>query len=442
MKGILIFLTISNCIGKITERKLKTEILNELRLNYRRPIYTLLLIHTVILSWGQEPERSFEAVFDSNGLNKVSIIIADEDWNRLRNEKDVYRPAQININDGTTLSIQIARKGNSSYANTKDRDKMPLKIQGPDNFNFKLNNNYRDCTNGAREYIAYKLHRSFSGIAPLVAVTEVYINGEFYGLFNAVEDLNSQFFLKNVGNISHRIKGSSTKAGLRKNAYKSDLMWYGKDPKRYLGRYEFKRGELSHFIDLLACINHTPEEVYNCIDIDQACRFLAVENYVANKDGIIGTLFSHNYELIRREADGLWQLIPWDLNLTFGALSYPDIDGNYPTLEKLASLEMTAGYEKNALIHTIVDEYKEQYYHQYQSLIYQYPDTVLISWVRDFKDIISRSNNADTKLYPMEIINTTFEEGHHTHDGYIPGLIPFIRARYDHVIALDLAGNK
>lgn len=411
---------------------------------YKKWFTTLLfpiILWLPFMSYGQDAAMSFTSQFRVDELNKLMIHIDDTDWRNSLNSKDVYTQAEISINDREPLVVEIARKGNSSDFNTRDRDKIPMKVRGPGGFNFKLNNNYRDGTNGAREYLGYRLHRAFNGLGSQVAVAEVFVNDSFYGVYNIVEDLNRRFFEEHLGGIIYRIKSSASTTGVQNQRLTSDLKWYGKNPEHYRGRYQFKEGQVNDLSALIQVINNEPKQTHHFLDIDQICRFLAVENYIANRDGIIGYLFSHNYEIVKRQRDSLWQLVPWDLNLTFGVLSYPDKDGKYPELEDLATMNLSAGVDKNALIQLILDEYYFLYLHYYRKLLKEFPDTVLIEWCRNFERILQQSEHPDEKLYPLELSSTSFTQSHTSQDGFIPGLIPFIEHRYRYLQSLQLDEN-
>jgi hypothetical protein len=400
-------------------------------------VITLIYLSTTNLL-GQAKELTFESEFNTNHLNTVNITFESSDWRLPLNTTSAFVNADIRINDREQVSVQIARKGNSSSNNTLDRDKIPFNVDGPGSFNFKLNNSYRDYTMGAREYIGYKLHQEYSGVASNIAATEVYVNGEFYGFYLAVEDLNAQFYKRNIGSISQRIKASPTTTEVYDGKPYSNLFWLGEDPKHYEGRYEIKKGSFKELISLIDIINNDPANAYKVIDIEQVCKFLAVENYLLNIDGIIGEVYSHNYELVKRKYDDKWQLVPWDLNMSLGAWSKPSIASEDDAIEILTQLPLTSGKSNNALIGLIMDQYFFLYHYYYQQLIEQVDDGRLISWADNYKDIIDGSKQKDDKLYVSDLYKRAFTEDLTTSDGYVTALIPTIKKRHSYVQSLSL----
>jgi spore coat protein CotH len=80
---------------------------------------------------------------------------------------------------------------------------------------------------------------------------------------------------------------------------------------------------------LLDVLNNEPdetfvEEIEKVLDVDQVLRFLAVSATLVHLDNYTGT--GHNYYLY--EANGKFTIIPWDLNMAFGAFNAGiDVEG-------------------------------------------------------------------------------------------------------------------
>ena len=388
--------------------------------------------------FGQKKELTFQTSFQLSDLNKIELDIDSSDWETVLKSTNYLVNSTMRINEGFAIPIRVARKGNSSNNNTLDRDKIPLKIDGPGSFNLKLNNNYRDYTMGAREYIGYKLHEEFTGIGSSIAATEVYVNGSFYGMYLAVEDLNRRFYDNNLGGITQRIKASPTFKPVYDGKPYSNLYWLGENPAHYEGRYEIKKGSIEELIDLIDIINNNPDKAYLHIDIEQVCRFLAVENYLMNVDGIIGEVYSHNYELVKRADDGKWQLVPWDLNLALGAWSKPSISNKKKTIDILTQLPLNSGSTNNALIGLVMNEYFFLYNYYYRQLIENWDDERIIAWAQNYEKIIKKSDQKDEKLYDGSLVDKAYVENINTTDGYATALIPTIQKRYEYIKRLSL----
>ncbi len=384
-----------------------------------------------------QSEINFTDVFYLDQLNTIHILFQGEDWRDDLDRFGEFTTAVIHVNNEQAIGGKLARKGNSSNSNTILRDKFPMKFDGPGSFNFKLNNNYRDYTMGAREYLGYKLHKAFTGIGSDVAVADVYINDQYYGMFNIVEDLNKGFYRDKVGLITERVKSSLTATGKLEDKISSNLNWLGEDLELYKGRYEVKDGKLATLVSLIDIMNNSPEEAHNHIDIEQVIRYIVVENYIMNTDGIIGKKYSHNYELIKRATDNKWQLVPWDLNLCFGAFSESLFSEEEIPIDEIVKIHPTLGGENNGLIRLVTEHYRFLYHHLYSKLLWQYPADKLVDWANDFRKIVNSSSEVDDKLYEKDLWRKAYQQNLLAKDGYVPGLIPIIRERYDYLQSIN-----
>jgi len=77
---------------------------------------------------------------------------------------------------------------------------------------------------------------------------------------------------------------------------------------------------LFRFLDIL---NNEPDETFadeieTVLDVDEVLRFLAVSAIIVHLDNYIG--LCHNYYLY--DNDGIFVIIPWDLNMAFGTFNY------------------------------------------------------------------------------------------------------------------------
>ena len=400
-------------------------------------IFSFVILSATILS-SQNNQLTFQSAFELNDLNKIEVKFDSSDWRVTLYASNSEVDATLSINEGIHIPVRIARKGNTSKYNTADRDKIPFKVNGPESFNFKLNNNYRDYSMGAREYIGYTLHREFTGIGSSIAPAELYVNGTFYGLYLVVEDINRQFYDDNLGGITQRVKASPTASPVYDGKPYSNLYWLGDNPAHYEGRYEIKKGNIRELVHLIDVITNNPDEAYRHIDIEQVCKFLAVENYLMNIDGIIGEVYSHNYELVKRARDDRWQLVPWDLNLCLGAWTKPSIPQGDEAIEVLTQLPLTSGSTNNALIALIMDEYFFLYHYYYRQLIEKWDDERIVSWAQNYKHILKKSKQKDDKLYDADLFEKAYSENLNTTDGYVTALIPTIEKRYAYVKGLSL----
>jgi len=94
------------------------------------------------------------------------------------------------------------------------------------------------------------------------------------------------------------------------------------------------------------------------LDVDEILRFFAANTFLVNLDGYAGGMY-HNYYLY--EKDGVFQILPWDLNMSFAGMSMSDGTKaiNFPI-----DMPVTGALENAPLIGQLlkVPEYKELYH--------------------------------------------------------------------------------
>ena len=152
------------------------------------------------------------ALFDTEEPISVNIIMDEDDWNEmLKNAMtEVYYVCDVEINGITVKNVAIRPKGNTSLsaiAMDPDTDRYSLKLEF-DHFvkgqtcygldKLILNNNYADATN-MKEAIIYDMYQYLGADASLYNYAKVSVNGEYWGVYLALEAVEESFMLRNFG---------------------------------------------------------------------------------------------------------------------------------------------------------------------------------------------------------------------------------------------------
>lgn len=158
-------------------------------------------------------------------------------------------------------------------------------------------------------------------LAPKSRFVFLKINGKNEGLYLELESVD-EFFLSNRnlpnGAIFYAVDGDanySLMSDLDKKVKESLNLGYEK-------KYGTELDEI-HLQQLILSINTIPKdkfetEIVKYINIEQYLRWLAGVVFTQNFDG-----FVHNYALYRNGETGLFEVIPWDYDATWGR----DVDG-------------------------------------------------------------------------------------------------------------------
>ncbi|MGE7114281.1 CotH kinase family protein [Lysinibacillus sp. NPDC047702] len=263
-------------------------------------------------------------VFNNNKVTTVDIEIAEEDWaDMLENAAaEELKKADITVNGKKIENVAIRTKGNLSLRSVvnSDSDRYSLKIDfdyyddtqslyGLKKLN--LNNNYIDSTL-MREYISYELMEQMGLPTPAHSYMYVTVNGEERGLFLGVEAVDETFLANNYGsNNGFLFKPDGTG---------NDLKYISGDIADYTGiglKTNKSNIDQSKFIEMLDAINNGGD-IEKYIDVDEMLRYFAVNTALVNLDSYQGNM-KHNYYLY--EEDGVFSIIPWDYNMSFGGFS-------------------------------------------------------------------------------------------------------------------------
>ncbi len=311
--------------------------------------------------------------FLEDTVEDVYITISETDWNSILSSPldEEYHTASITYRNSTLEDVAFRTKGNSSLRAVADMNSerysfkvdMNYYVDGQKLLGMKkinLNNNYKDPSY-MRERIAYDMMRSLDIPAPRLSYVNLYINGSLHGLYTLVEQVDSEFLEANFDNPDGDL--------YKPDGTGSDLLWRGDSFASYAG-VELKTNEETS--DNAAFINMVNElndgsDLESVIDVDGFLRYLAVSTALSNLDSYQGEL-AHNYYIY--EQDGVFSLIPWDLNESFGSFTMGCQDSN--AMITFYIDEPTSGaLAERPLIAKLLDyeDYKTAYHGYIQNLV-------------------------------------------------------------------------
>ena len=151
-------------------------------------------------------------LFDTDEIMEVNIIMDEDDWNTMLSNamSEEYYVCDVVINGQKVKNVAIRPKGNTSLsaiAMDPDSDRYSLKLEF-DHFvegqtcygldKLILNNNYADATN-MKEALIYDMYQFIGADASLYNYAKVSVNGEYTGVYLALEAVESGFMLRNFG---------------------------------------------------------------------------------------------------------------------------------------------------------------------------------------------------------------------------------------------------
>ena len=171
---------------------------------------------TVFAGAGGGVSMQYETkLFDHDSIMTVDILMDEDDWqNMLDNAAaEEYSKCDVVVNGTTFYSVAIRPKGNTSLSSivndpTTDRYSFKLEfdhyIDGQTCFGLDkliLNNNYADATN-MKEAIAYDMFAYLGADCSLYNYARISVNGEYWGVYLALEAVEDSFLMRNYGTES------------------------------------------------------------------------------------------------------------------------------------------------------------------------------------------------------------------------------------------------
>ena len=330
-------------------------------------------------------------LFDVSEIININIIMDEDDWNEMLSSasSEEYWACDVIVNGQRFYNVGIRPKGNtslSSIAMDPDTDRFSLKlefdhfVEGQTCFGLDkliLNNNYADATN-MKEAVVYDMFQFLGADASLYNYASVSLNGEYWGVYLALEGVEQSFMLRNYGTRDGELYkpdsmemggGSfdmsdadfsgfegmtppemgdfdlsqmpdmggftpgqmppdmpsdmpeSPGGGFSTGGSGADLNYTDDDLDSYSTIWEGEitgTGSADHRRVVTALQNISAgNEIEEYLDVDNILKYMAVHAFVVNMDSLSGSM-AHNYYLY--EYDGQLNILPWDYNLSFGGM--------------------------------------------------------------------------------------------------------------------------
>ena len=165
-------------------------------------------------------------LFSTDSIIDVDVSISESDWEDLLENaiSEEYYSCDVTVNGTEYKNVGFRAKGNTSLSMvaSSDYDRYSFKIsfdeyvdgQNCDGLSkLVLNNNYSDATM-MKEAICYDMFAFLGADASLYNYAKVSINGEYYGVYLALEPVEESFAMRNYGtNYGELYKPDSMELG-------------------------------------------------------------------------------------------------------------------------------------------------------------------------------------------------------------------------------------
>jgi spore coat protein H len=295
-------------------------------------------------------------IFDPSRLHEVRIAIDPSDWAALQQNfrSNDYYAADITLDTTTLRQAGIRSRGSGSRSGVKPALKVDFNKYVPTQEygvykTMVLDNQVQDPTY-LRERLAFAVYEAMGIPAPANAFARLYINGQYWGLYQATESISKPFLKARLGEESGNLFDYQY-------AFPWDFSYMGEDPGDYVPvPFEPQTNEdhldATGLVDFVRTINGATDGTFTAdmgawLDRDRFLTHLAVENAVAESDGIVGRLGANNFYLYQYGGQRRFVFLPWDKDTAFSTSSqsvYQRIDTNVLTRRLLTDPAMQQTY--------------------------------------------------------------------------------------------------
>jgi len=299
-----------------------------------------LLLAALSLSGLAPPARAQTAadLFDDSVLHEIRLYMHPDDWQLLHTHylENTYYPADVQWRNEVAYDAGVRSRGLGSRSPIKPGLRVDLnRYTKGQRFlgltSFILDNAAQDVS-FLREPLCMRLFRHMGFSAPREAYTRLYVNNTYIGLYIIIEDITKDFLRRNFDEDAGYLYEYKWTDEYR-------FEYLGPKPEPYLVKFKpvthEKKPDASILEEMIRMINQASDEEFavripEFLDPNTLVTYLAVENFVAEFDGILGDWGMNNFYLYRREDQKRFTFIPWDKDVTCSRPDHP-IDYNLTT---------------------------------------------------------------------------------------------------------------
>jgi len=292
-------------------------------------------------------DNPYEAVnydlYNPAYIQRIEIKFEEDNWAEILadykdNNLDMYlQSVWVKINGVALEGAGVKFKGNSSYHSSYTKNPFNISLD-----EFVDDNKYQEYTtlklanvfgdpSFVREVLSYEILNNYMESGK-TNFAQVYVNGEYLGLYSNTESVNKSFCTRHFGSKNNTFVECSPVSSPSVST-KSNLQYISDDEADYEASYELKVGAWESFIALCNTVTNNPSDMEEILDVDKFLWYLAFNNIVVNIDSYVG-VYSQNYYLYQ-SSEGRFMVIPWDLNLSFGGFN------NLGNSNRLYTLDLT-----------------------------------------------------------------------------------------------------
>ncbi|MBI4893647.1 MAG: CotH kinase family protein [Acidobacteria bacterium] len=282
------------------------------------------------------PPDEASVLFSSSGIQDFHLTVAPADWQTLKDNylANDYYEADFRWGDYSLARIGIRSRGSASRSGVKPSLKLDFNKYGAGTlFGLKslVVKNLTQDVPMVREYLSMALSAHLGFFTPRETFVRLFVNGEYQGLFLAIEPLDKIFLTRAFGSGNGDLFSIEWTFPYRFEYLGPDPAAYSPSP--FKPETNEKQPNLAPIIEIAELAQNLPAEEFATaisqrVNLDQILGHLALDAYVANKDGFAGGIGMNNVYLHRpaetaETPQPLITALPWDKDSAFNWYDMP-----------------------------------------------------------------------------------------------------------------------
>jgi spore coat protein CotH len=283
-------------------------------------------------------------IFDPAVLHEARLDLDPSAWQALRDNylENQYYAANLTVDGVAVRQVGVRSRGEGSRSEEKPGLKVEFDkyVPAQEYYGYKslVVDNLTQDASMLRERLSFLVFEALGIAAPRNAFTRLTVNGEYWGLFALVEPVSKPFLEARLGEKSGTLYDYEW-------IFPYDFSWLGPNPSRYVPlpfqpeTNESRTDVAAGLVAFIRAIDGTADASFvaamaGWLDVDRFLTHVAVENAIAEGDGIAGDQGLNNFYLYEYGAKNRFVFIPWDKDSTFRS-------GTWPLFRNLETNELT-----------------------------------------------------------------------------------------------------
>jgi spore coat protein H len=280
--------------------------------------------------------QSSDDFFNPNAVQRIELWLNAQDWAKLKAsfQENTYYPADVVWNGQTAPNVGIRSRGLGSRRSAKpglrvDIDRYSDKQTFLGLKSFVLDNLSQDPS-GIKETVAMRFFTRLGIPAPRETHAQLFVNGEYAGLYGLVESVDKTMMGRVFGSIGDNVQNDGYLFEYNYiigSPWRFEYLGSALDP--YKARFDIKTNETKGDVaiwgpieELVRLVNNTPASSFEqtvgaLVDLPGFVRYIAAQNFIAQDDGFNGYDGMNNFYFYRLEDSTKHVFIGWDEDVAF-----------------------------------------------------------------------------------------------------------------------------